>query len=145
MLLMLFDRITKYKYIVKIYVYKSSDEVLEDHRHEMLECSGSVAISLLHCMAHEGAIDGSEHSLPHVARFHMYLFIRVGHINLRSIFRSSNIMSDLLLIGEGCHVLLHIVILLLTIYDGAKFRAVLLIYAQHGCGLRDIWLPYKAG
>src|ERR1700676_5472479 len=134
MLLVLFNRIAKYKYIVKIYMYKSSDEVSEDHHHETLECSGSVAISLLHCMAHEGAIDGSEHGLPHAARFHAYLFIRVGHIYLRSIFRLSNIMSDLLLIGEGCHVLLHIVVVLSTIYDGAKFCAVLLIYTQHRCG-----------
>ena len=81
MLLVLFDRIAKYKYIIKIYVYESSDEILEDYRHKTLKCSGSIAISLLHCMAHEGAIDGSECGFPHVARFHTYLFIRVGHID----------------------------------------------------------------
>jgi hypothetical protein len=73
---------TCHKYIVKIYMYKPSDEVSEDHHHETLECSGSIAISLLHCMAHKGAIDGSERSLPHVTRFHAYLFICVGHIDL---------------------------------------------------------------
>src|SRR6202790_4998031 len=133
MLLVLFDRIAKCKYIIKIYVYESSDEISEDYRHKTLKCSGSIAISLLHCMAHEGAIDGSKCGFPHVARFHAYLFIRVGHINLRLIFRLSNIMSDLLLVGEGRYVLLRIVVLLSTIYDCAKFHATLLIHAQHGC------------
>jgi hypothetical protein len=140
MLLVLFDRIAKNKYIIKIYVYESSDEISEDYHHKTLECSGSIAISLLHRMAHEGAIDGSECGFPHVARFHVYLFICVGQIDLWSIFRSSNIMSDLLLVGEGHYVLLHIVVLLSTINDSVKFRTVLFIHAQHGCGLGDICL-----
>src|SRR5882762_10440964 len=114
MLLVLFDRIAKYKYIVKIYVYKSSDEISENYCHKTLECSGTIAISLLHHMAHEGAIDGSECGFPHITRFHTYLFICIGHINLRSIFRLSNVMSDLLLVGKGCYVLLCIVVLLST-------------------------------
>src|SRR5882762_696566 len=140
MLLVLFDRIAKYKYIIEIYVYKSSNEISEDYCHKMLECSGSIAISLLHRMAHKGAIDGSECGFPHIARFHAYLFICIGHIDLRPIFCLSNIMSDLLLVREGRYVLLHIVVLLSTIYDSVKFCAILFIHTQHGCGLGDVCL-----
>src|ERR1700692_2064093 len=31
MFLMLFDRVTKYKYIIKIYMYESPDKISEDH------------------------------------------------------------------------------------------------------------------
>ena len=82
MFLVLFNRITEYKYIVEIYMYEPSDKVSEDHCHKTLKCSGSVTVSLLHCMAHEGAIYSGECGLPHIAWFHAYLFIHVGHIDL---------------------------------------------------------------
>ena len=79
MFLMLFDRVTIYKYIVKIYVYKSSDIISENNGHELLECSRSVTISLLHSMAHECAINGGKHCFPHIFGFYAYLLIHVRY------------------------------------------------------------------
>ena len=75
MFLMLFDQVTVYKYIVKIYVCKSFDIILEDNSHELLKCSRSITVSLLHSMAHECAVNGGEHHLPHIFGFYVYLFI----------------------------------------------------------------------
>ena len=61
MFLMLFDQVTVHKYIIKIYVYKSSDIISENNGHELLKCRRSVTVSLLHSMAHECAIIGGEH------------------------------------------------------------------------------------
>ena len=55
MFLVLFDRVTVYKYIVKIYVYKSSDIILENNSHEPLECSRGVTVSLLHIRVNTSA------------------------------------------------------------------------------------------
>jgi len=82
MFLVLFDAVTKHEYIVEIYVYKSSDEFSEDGCHQPLKRSGSITVSLLHCMAHKCAIHGGKRGFPYVIRFDAYLFVRVGHIDL---------------------------------------------------------------
>ena len=73
---------TVYKYIVKIYVYESSDIISENNGHEPLECSRGITVSLLHSMAHKCVINGGKHCFPHIFGFHAYLFIRVQHIDL---------------------------------------------------------------
>ena len=140
MFLMLFDRVTIYKYIVKIYMYKSSNIISENNGHELLECSRGVTVSLLHSMAHKCAINGGKHGFPHIFGFHAYLFIRIRHIDLWSIFRSSYIMTYLLLVGERSYVFLHIIIAFAAIDDGAKFHTILLEDAKHWCCLRDVCL-----
>src|ERR1700689_3868343 len=139
MFLVLFYRITVHKYIIEIYVYEPSDKFSEDSRHQPLECSRCVTIPLLHGMADEGAIYCGKRGFPHILWFDAYLFVRVGHIDLRSIFSPSYIHTDLLLIRERCYVFLHIVVPLPSIYDGAK-SSRLLENTQHWCCLRDICL-----
>jgi hypothetical protein len=75
--LVLSYRITKHEYIIKIYMYKSSNELSEDCYHEPLECSWSITVSLLHCMAQKGAIYSGKCDFPHVCRLYMYLFVCV--------------------------------------------------------------------
>src|ERR1700720_2498 len=68
------------------------------------------------------------------------LFIHVGHIDLQSIFTSSNIISDLLLVRKGGHVLFHVLILFSAIYDSTKFGSAFLKDAEHRGGLGHIGL-----
>src|ERR1700722_305182 len=68
------------------------------------------------------------------------LFIRVGHIDLQSIFTSSNIISDLLLVRKGGHILFHVLISFSAIYDSMKFSSTFLKDAEHWGGLRHIGL-----
>src|SRR6202041_1360894 len=121
-------------------MYKSSNILLEDNGHQPLKCSRGITVSLLHSMAHECAINGGKSCLPHVEQFNAYLFIRVGHINLRSIFTSSNIISDLLLIRKGGHILFCVLISFSAIYDSTKFGSAFLKDAEHRGGLRHIGL-----
>src|ERR1700720_3467909 len=69
------------------------------------------------------------------------LFIHVGHIDLQSIFTSSNIISDLLLVRKGGHVLFHVLISFSAIYDSTKFSSAFLKDAEHWGGLGHIGLP----
>src|ERR1700720_4139607 len=121
-------------------MYKSSDIFSEDNGHQLLKCSRSIAISLLHSMAHECAINCCKSHLPYVGRFDVYLFVRIGHINFRLIFTSSNIISDLLLVGKGGHVLFCVLILFSAIYDSTKFSSAFLKDAEHRGSLRHIGL-----
>ena len=84
----------------------------------MLECSRGITVSLLHGMAHECAIDRREGGLPYIVRFDVYLFVRVRHVDLGSIFSSSNVHTDLLLVREGRDVLLCIVVSFSTVDYG---------------------------
>ena len=140
MFLVLFDQVTIYKYIVKIYMYESSNIISENNCHEPLECSRSVTISLLHSMAHKCAINGGKHCFPHIFGFYMYLLIHVRHIDQRSIFCSSYVLTYLLLVGKRGYVFLRVIIAFASIDDGAKFHTVLLEDAKHWCCLRDIRL-----
>src|ERR1700720_3792722 len=121
-------------------MYKSSDIFSEDNGHQLLKCSRSIAISLLHSMAHECAINCCKSHLPYVGRFDVYLFVRIGHINFRLIFTSSNIISDLLLVGKGGHVLFCVLILFSAIYDSTKFSSAFFEDTEHWGGLRHIGL-----
>src|ERR1700720_883864 len=121
-------------------MYKSSDILLEDNGHQPLKCSRGITVSLLHSMAHECAINGGKSRLPHVRRFNAYLFIRVGHIDLRLIFTSSNIISDLLLVRKGGHVLFRVLVSFSAIYDSTKFGSAFLKDTEHWGGLGDIGL-----
>src|SRR3984957_16853248 len=68
------------------------------------------------------------------------LFIRVGHIDLQSIFTSSNIISDLLLVRKGGHVLFCVLISFSAIYDSTKFSSAFRKDAEHRGGLGHIGL-----
>src|ERR1700722_2488550 len=68
------------------------------------------------------------------------LFIRVGHINLRSIFTSSNIISDLLLVRKGSHIFSRVLISFSAIYDSTKFSSAFLKDTEHWGGLGHIGL-----
>jgi hypothetical protein len=104
MFLVLFDRVAIDKYIIKIYVYESSNIISENNSHEPLECSRRITVPLLHSMAHECAINGSKHCFPYIFGFHAYLLICVRHINQRF------------------YVFLCIIIAFVSIDDGAKFH-----------------------
>src|SRR6202040_747719 len=121
-------------------MYKSSNIFSEDNGHQPLKCSRGITVSLLHSMAHECAINGGKSRLPHVRQFNVYLFIRVGHIDLRLIFTLSNIISDLLLVRKGGHVLFRILISFSAIYESMKFGSAFLKDAEHWGGLRHIGL-----
>src|SRR3984957_6257198 len=121
-------------------MYKSSNILLEDNGHQPLKCSRGITVSLLHSMAHECAINGGESRLPHVRWFNVYLFIRVGHIDLRLIFTSSNIISDLLLVRKGGHVFFRVLISFSAIYDSTKFGSAFLKDTEHRGGLGHIGL-----
>src|ERR1700720_1187542 len=121
-------------------MYKSSDIFSEDNGHQPLKCSRGITVSLLHSMAHECAINGGKSRLPHVRQFNVYLFIRVGHIDLRLIFTLSNIISDLLLVRKGGHVLFRVLVSFSAIYDSTKFASAFLKDTEHRGGLGDIGL-----
>src|ERR1700720_3730236 len=91
-------------------------------------------------MAHECAINCGESRLPYIGQFDMYLFVCVGHINFRSVLTSSNIISDLLLVGKGSHVLFCVLIAFSAIYDSTKFSSAFLKDAEHQGSLRHIGL-----
>src|ERR1700723_3317546 len=91
-------------------------------------------------MAHECAISCGESCLPYVGWFDTYLFVRFGHISFQSIFTSSNIISDLLLVGKGSHILFCVLILFSAIYDSTKFSSAFLKDTEHRGGLRHIGL-----
>src|ERR1700720_1783688 len=57
-----------------------------------------------------------------------------------SIFTSSNIISDLLLVGKRSHVLSRILISFSAIYDSTKFGSTFLKDVEHRGGLRHIGL-----
>src|ERR1700722_11271194 len=66
--------------------------------------------------------------------------ICIGHIDQRSIFTSSNIISDLLLVRKGGHVLFRVLISFSAIYDSTKFSSAFLEDAEHWGSLRHIGL-----
>jgi hypothetical protein len=100
-----------YEYIVQIYMDESSDLFLEEGGHEPLERQGGIAVPLLHDLAGECSQDGCEGCLGDVRWRDAYLFIRLGHIELSLICTMGNIMSDVVLIWEGCYALHRVIVL----------------------------------
>ena len=74
---MVLDRVRIYEDVVEVHVYESTQEVSEQGRHESLECSRSVTVSLLHHQAHERSVRSGECGLPYIFHIDTYLFIRV--------------------------------------------------------------------
>ena len=61
---------------------KSTDAILKDGGHQLLEHKGCIAITHLHYLASERAKHCSERCLMEVFRYDAYLFIHFGHIKL---------------------------------------------------------------
>src|SRR5262245_148581 len=137
MFFVLFQRATIDEDIVKIYVDKSSDIISEYRRHYSLECCGRVAVSNLHRIAQKRSINCGKRCFPHIFRINAYLFICVRHIDLRSIFSSSNFGSNLLLIRERRYVFHSIIVSFPRIESGAK-SSIFLGDAQYWCRLWNI-------
>ena len=51
--LVLFKCVAKHEYIIKIYMDKSTNVLLQYHHHESLECGRGIAVSLLHDLTQE--------------------------------------------------------------------------------------------
>ena len=91
-------------------------------------------------MAHKCAIYSGKSHLPNIRQFYTYLFICIGHVNIRSIFTLSDIIPDLLLVWERSYILSHILILPPSVYDSLEFGSIFLEDAEHWGGLRHISL-----
>src|SRR6202041_2051570 len=63
-----------------------------------------------------------------------------GHINLQSIFTSSNIISDLLLVRKGGRILFRVLVSFSAIYGSTKFGSIFHKDAEHRGNLRHIGL-----
>jgi hypothetical protein len=134
MVFMLPDSMGVYEYIVQVNVDESSDLLLEEGGHEPLERRGGVAVPLLHDLANKRSQDGREGRLGDVHWPDAYLFIHLRHIELSSICAMGNIMSDVVLIWEGCYVLHRIVILFVQVEHHAELP-IFLGNAKHGYSL----------
>src|SRR6202042_2315591 len=122
--------------IIEIYVDKSPNKISEYRRHNSLERRRRVAVSNLHPIAQEGSINCGKRCFPHIFWINAYLFICVRHIDLRSIFSSSNFGSNLLLVWERRYVFHSVVVSLPRIESGAKLLPILLGDAQYW---RRLW------
>jgi hypothetical protein len=108
-----------------------SDLLSEDGGHEPLEHQRGVAVPLLHDLANERSQDSRKGCLGHVHWPDTYLLIFLRHIELRLICTTGNIMSDVVLIQEGCYILHHFIILFVPVKHSAKLP-ILLGNAKHG-------------
>jgi hypothetical protein len=104
-----------YEYIVQIQMDESSNLFSEDGSHELLEHGRGVAVPLLHDLADKHSQDGREGHLGDVHWPDVYLLIRLRHIELSPICATGNMMSDVVLIQEGCYILHHVIILFVQV------------------------------
>jgi hypothetical protein len=74
---MLLQGVAVNKYVVQVYIYKTSNVISKDHCHQMLKCYGGIAIPLLHHLAYIGAIYYGEGCCPNILWFYPNLFIGV--------------------------------------------------------------------
>src|SRR5215510_2063713 len=81
-------------------------------------------------MANVRAIYCRERCLPDITGVYPYLLIRISKVYFRPIPSSGHILSDLVLIGEGCHILNGVFIPLTSVHYGPK-TAILFRNAQH--------------
>jgi hypothetical protein len=99
------------KYIIQINMVEPSDLLSEDGSHELLEHRRGVAVPLLHDLANKHSQEGCKGCLGNVPWPDAYLFICLRHIELSSRCTMGNIMSDVVLVWEGCYILHHVVVL----------------------------------
>src|SRR6201999_2404144 len=142
---MLLNRVAEDEYIVQVYMDEYSDEVLEYQSHNPLKGGWCVAVTLLHYMANHGAKDRGECCFQHIVWVYAYLFIRVRKIDLRSIFRSSHVEPDLVLIRERSHILYGIIVAFTTVYDCPQCFTIFFGDAEHWRCLGDTFVFPPAG
>ena len=104
-----------YEYIVKIYMYKSSEKFLKYGGHQLLECGRCIAISHLHYSALKGAKYCRECHFTDILWSYVHLLISLSHIQFGSELSSHYIMMYCILIWERCYIFPCILILLLQI------------------------------
>ena len=71
-----------YKDVIQVDMDKSTDTVVKDGGHQLLEGRGCIAITHLHYLAPEHAKYCCKHCLMDVFWYNAYLFIRFRHIEL---------------------------------------------------------------
>ena len=108
-----------FEYIVKIYMYKSSEKFLDYGGHQPLECGRCIAISHLHYLALKGAKYCRECHFTDILWSYACLLISLSHIQFRSEFSSHYIMTYHILIWERCYIFPCVLILLLQIEYGS--------------------------
>ena len=123
-----------YEYIIKIYMYKSSEKFSEYSGHQLLKCGGCIAIFHLHYSALKSAEYCRECCFSNILWSHVHLLISLCHIQLGSEFSSCYIMTYCILIWERHYIFPRILILLLQIKHGSQCT-VFLWYTQHRCCL----------
>ena len=112
---MLSDTLRVYEYIIKIYMYKSSEKFSEYSSHQPLECGGCIAISHLHYSALKSAKYCRECCLADILWSFGHLLISFSHIQFGSGFSLHYIMMYCILIWEMCYIFPCILVLLLQI------------------------------
>src|SRR5258706_14760645 len=117
MIFMFLNSVREYEYIIQIYVNELREKFSENSRHEPLECSRGITVSLLHHMAQKCPYDCAKCRIFHVVGFHANLLVCIGHVQFTTKPGTSDIVPDHILIRERREVLHRIEIALPAIDD----------------------------
>ena len=115
-------------------MYEFFNKILECSGHKSLECRWCIAVTHLYHMALECSKYCGEHGFMHVFRLDASLLISLSHVQFGPESSSHYIMTNSILLGEGCYILPCIIVLLLQIKYSAQ-STVFLRNTQHWRGL----------
>ena len=85
---MILERIAEHEQIVEITMDEITYVIAEDVRHQTLESSRGVAVTLLHHETKKSAKDCRKGHLVHVLWFYSDLFVGVGQVDFQLVLRS---------------------------------------------------------
>ena len=94
----------------------------EGSRHKLLKCWWGITVTHLYDIALECAEYCGECGFIHIFRLNASLLISLSHVQFGPESSLCNVMAISILLGEGCHILLGVIILLSQIKYSAQCR-----------------------
>ena len=86
-------------------MYEFSDKIFECTGHKSLECRWCIAVTHLHHTPLECSKYHGECGFMHIFRLNARLLISLSHVEFGPELSLSYIMTNSVLLGEGCYVL----------------------------------------
>lgn len=136
-MLVVFEHVSKNEDMVCVKMDKDAYDILEYQVHNPLKGCRAIAVPLDHNVAHKHPKDIYKHRFPDIWRFIAYLFICIAHVELRPIFVSSHVCTDVVLVWERSYIF-DCIGISLTVVNNSAQRTILFWYTKHGSCLARI-------
>ena len=131
---MIFNAVRENEDIVQVHMDEFSEMVTENVDHYPLEGGWGVTVALLHNATDERTEDGREGRLRNVFLRDTGLLVRVGHVELGSECRASDVIPNLILVREWSDIPDRIFIALAKVNDRSQ-ASVFFVYTKERGGL----------